>query len=224
MLIPKTRQTLKRRQVVPAGGLPPATSAGRSREQAAADLAERPQPAAAPTAPPLPPLAAIALGRLTFGPRPGTFDYGTFNALPGATDAAKLASFVDWQLAPDAIDDTACQARINAANLPTLTKSLTQLWADHHEAQSGDRVQPGSRSVRGDLSAGHLQPAAVVRADGGFLAQPLQRVRLGLRVRQRHLGPLRPQRHPRHTRWATSARCLKRSPPARRCCSTWTTT
>lgn len=142
MLNAKTRQTLKLRQVVPAGGLPPATSAGRSREQAAVHLAERPQPATAPAAPPLPPLAAIALGRLAFGPRPGTFDYGSFNARPGATEAEKLASFVDWQLAPEAIDDSVCQARITAANLPTLTKSLAQLWADHYEAEGGDRLQP----------------------------------------------------------------------------------
>lgn len=50
----------------------------------------------AQAAPPLPPLGTIALNRLAFGPRPGVFDYATFAARPGATDDAKLASFVDW--------------------------------------------------------------------------------------------------------------------------------
>ncbi len=89
-----------------------------------------------------PPLAVIALNRTAFGPRPGSLDVNTFNAMPGATSADKLVNFVEWQLNPLAIADDDCNARLAAADLPTLNKSLTQLWADHRLAQNADRTQP----------------------------------------------------------------------------------
>ncbi len=90
----------------------------------------------------LPPLAAIVLNRTAYGPRPGTFDAATFNSFPGATDSARLANFIDWQLNPETIDDNLCDSRLAAANLSTLTKSLIQLWADHHESPNGERTLP----------------------------------------------------------------------------------
>lgn len=90
----------------------------------------------------LPALAVITINRAAYGPQPGVFDYATFNAMPGNSDAEKLAAFVDWQLYPEAIDDSPCNGRIAAAGLSTLNKSLPQLWADHHEAPNADRTLP----------------------------------------------------------------------------------
>ena len=78
---------------------------------------------------PSPPSAAvIALTRLGFGPRPG--DVEAFNAL-GATDAERLAAYLDEQLDPDSIDDSAAEARIAQSGFTTLEKPLDQLWLDH---------------------------------------------------------------------------------------------
>ncbi|HEY3290513.1 MAG TPA: DUF1800 domain-containing protein, partial [Anaerolineae bacterium] len=80
--------------------------------------------------PALPPLGVIALNRLGFGPRPGDID--AFNALPGSTPAAQLQAYVDQQLNPSAINDSVCDSHLAAANLVTLTKSLTDLWANYY--------------------------------------------------------------------------------------------
>ncbi len=78
---------------------------------------------------PAPPSAAvIALSRLGFGPRPGDVD--AFNAL-GATDAERLAAYLEEQLDPDSIDDSAAEAHIAQSGFTTLDKSLDQLWLDH---------------------------------------------------------------------------------------------
>ena len=91
--------------------------------------------AAAGGAPALPPLAVIALNRMGFGPRPG--DISAFNAL-GANPAARLEAYVEQQLNPDSIDDSACEARIAAQGFQTLGKSLAQQWADHVRKQGID--------------------------------------------------------------------------------------
>ncbi|MFZ1754373.1 MAG: DUF1800 domain-containing protein, partial [Caldilineaceae bacterium] len=78
--------------------------------------------------PALPPLAVIALNRMGFGPKPGDID--AFNAL-GSTDVERLTAYVDQQLDPASIDDSACDAVIAGYNFETLGKSQTQLWADH---------------------------------------------------------------------------------------------
>lgn len=91
---------------------------------------------------PLPPPAVIALNRLAYGPMPGSFDYNTFDAFPGASAGEKLTGYIDWQLNPAAIDDSACNNRIAAAGLSTLNKSLTQLWNDHKKAPNADRTLP----------------------------------------------------------------------------------
>jgi uncharacterized protein (DUF1800 family) len=84
--------------------------------------------AAAGEPPALPPLAIIALNRMGFGPRPG--DIAAFNAL-GDTPQKALEAYVDQQLNPGAIDDSACDARIATYPYQTLGKSLAQLWSDH---------------------------------------------------------------------------------------------
>lgn len=89
--------------------------------------------------PGLPPLNAIVYNRLAFGPRPG--DLAAFNALPGGSDHARLTNWVDTQLNPNAINDAGCEGIIAAANLPSLNKSLTQLWADHYDGNQS-RTQP----------------------------------------------------------------------------------
>lgn len=80
------------------------------------------------TAPPLPPLGVIVGNRLAFGMRPG--DLAAFNAL-GSSDEARMQAYVDQQLNPSGIDDSACDARITAQGFTTLGKTLAQLWADH---------------------------------------------------------------------------------------------
>lgn len=102
----------------------------------------------------LPPLGVIALGRMGFGPRPG--DLEAFNAL-GATDEARLQAYVEQQLHPASIDDSATEARLTAAGLTTLGKSKDQLWQDHHLAAGNNyaiRYEP----------IYHTQRAAYIRA------------------------------------------------------------
>jgi len=89
-----------------------------------------------------PPTAAvIALNRMGFGPRPG--DIGAFLAL-GADPQERMQAYVDQQLNPASIDDSACDARIAAAGFTTLDKSQAQLWQDHVEADVSwsERMRP----------------------------------------------------------------------------------
>ncbi len=51
--------------------------------------------------------------------------------MAGATPAAKWQTWVDQQLNPSALADTACTARISAGGFSTLGKTLPQLWAGH---------------------------------------------------------------------------------------------
>lgn len=88
--------------------------------------------------PSLAPLSVIVFNRLAFGPRPG--DLAAFNAL-GANNDARLTAWVDQQLNPAGINDSVCDALVAGANLPTLTKPLTQLWADHYRGSQG-RTRP----------------------------------------------------------------------------------
>lgn len=96
------------------------------------------------------PFAVRTLSHLTAGATVASL--AEFNAL-GANDTARLTAFVDQQLNPAAIDDSALDARLNGAGFTTLNKSLTQLWADH-------------RIITTDSSAParETQRAALVRA------------------------------------------------------------
>ena len=62
-------------------------------------------------------------------------DTVAFNAL-GATDDARWTAWIDRQLAPAAIDDSACDARVASGGFTTLNKTLQQLWADHRSQTS----------------------------------------------------------------------------------------
>lgn len=75
-----------------------------------------------------PPLATVLLNRAAFGPTPA--EVAEFAAL-GANDDARLVAWVDQQLAPQAIADAACDARLAASGYTTLGKSLAQSWNDH---------------------------------------------------------------------------------------------
>ena len=76
-----------------------------------------------------PPSATAWLNRATFGCTPA--DLTAFNAL-GASDAARWNAWVAQQLAPAAIDDSACAARIASANFQSLNLSAGQLWSTFH--------------------------------------------------------------------------------------------
>lgn len=90
---------------------------------------------------PAPPSAAvIALTRLAFGPRPG--DVEAFDAL-GASDPERLQVWVDQQLDPGSIDDSAAEARIAQSGFTTLDKSMAELWQDHTlDAEWDIHMQP----------------------------------------------------------------------------------
>ncbi len=96
------------------------------------------------------PFAVRVLNHLTAGAT--TASIAEFNAL-GANDTARLTAFVDQQLNPASINDSALDTRLSGAGYTTLNKSLTQLWADH-------------RIVTTDSSAParETQRAALVRA------------------------------------------------------------
>lgn len=77
----------------------------------------------------LPPLVAIAHNHMGFGLRSGDIEH--FNSL-GSDDNARFTAFVDEQLNPDDIDDSAMQQRLDdEPAYQTLNKSLTQQWTDH---------------------------------------------------------------------------------------------
>ncbi len=90
---------------------------------------------------PAPPSAAvIALTRLAFGPRPGDVD--AFDAL-GASDPERLQVWVDQQLDPGSIDDSAAEARIAQSGFTILGKSMAELWQDHTlDAEWDIHMQP----------------------------------------------------------------------------------
>lgn len=107
-----------------------------------------------------PPFAAYVLGRLGFGPRPGSqFSIEHFNGL-GTDDDARLTAFVDEQLAPTRdgdgnVVDTEVDARLAIPEYETLNKSFDQLWSDYevNGAPSGGTyvrdypIREGERAV-----------------------------------------------------------------------------
>ncbi len=102
---------------------------------------------------PRPPFAVRALNNLGYGATPAAV--AEFNAL-GANDTVRMTAYVDRQLNPAAIDDSALDARLAAAGYSTLGKSLPQLWAEHRENDPAYdvRMRP----------AWEVQRAAFVRA------------------------------------------------------------
>ena len=109
--------------------LPPAdTATATSTATATATVTATATPNGLPVTPPL---GVIVYNRLAFGARPGEID--AFASTPG-TELAKFTAWVDQQLSPGPDEqDTDYWTRRNAPNhnLFTLSKTLTQLWADH---------------------------------------------------------------------------------------------
>ncbi len=85
----------------------------------------------ASAAPALPPLGVIALNRMGFGLSPGDLDQ--FNALGGTPEAA-LAAYVEQQLSPETIDDSAFDTLLAGRQYKTLGKTQAQLWTEHVRA------------------------------------------------------------------------------------------
>lgn len=102
--------------------------------------------AGAAKTPPSPPSPMIiALTRLGFGPSPQAM--ADFQAL-GATDAQRYQAYINQQLAPSTIDDSAAVTRLAACGFQTLGKTVPQLWADHFLAEEWDDImQPLWESV-----------------------------------------------------------------------------
>lgn len=103
---------------------------------------------AAADVPALPSLGLIALNRMGYGPRPG--DLAAFTALAATPDAC-LDAYIEQQLNPAAIDDSACDALIAAQGFTTLNKSLAQLWADHIKKENldyGERIRPAAETEK----------------------------------------------------------------------------
>jgi uncharacterized protein (DUF1800 family) len=108
------------------------------------------------------PFAVRVLNHLTAGATAASV--AEFNAL-GANDTARLTAFVDQQLNPTAIDDSALEARLAGANYTTLNKSLTQLWADHRivttDSSAPSRETQRAALVRAVYSRRQLQETMV---------------------------------------------------------------
>ena len=98
----------------------PSRSPRRSRQQAG--------PPAQKVTPTLPSMAHLAHTKMGFGSRPG--DRGAFNAL-GSTGTERLENYIEQQLAPGQIDDSACDALINSGNFVSLNKNFSELYEDH---------------------------------------------------------------------------------------------
>ena len=77
-----------------------------------------------------PPISTIAFNRMGFGPSAGDLD--AFNAL-GENDLTRLYAYIEQQLNPELIDDSACEARITEEIFPTINKNRTALWTEHHQ-------------------------------------------------------------------------------------------
>ena len=93
------------------------------------------------------PFAVRVLSHLTAGATAASI--AEFNAL-GADDSARLTAFVDQQLNPGAIDDSALDTRFAARGYTPLNKSLTQLWADHRIVTT-DSSAPARETQRAAL-------------------------------------------------------------------------
>jgi uncharacterized protein (DUF1800 family) len=150
--------SLTRKQFLQAG-----IAAALTAEAAAAAAAEAPaakpvKPAPAPAGAGMP-LAALALNRCAFGPRPG--DLEAFKKL-GATPTARLRAFLEQQLHPETLADADCERRLAAANLETLKKTGPELWADHQVA--ADKLRDEQKNAPVTTSTGTVAAVAMSTA------------------------------------------------------------
>ena len=101
---------------------------------------------------PRPPFAVRILNNLSHGATAASI--AEFNAL-GGSDLARLTAWVDRQLDPSAIDDSAVESRLSSAGYTTLAKTLQQQWSQHvRQDDYNPRMRPGWE----------VQRAAFVRA------------------------------------------------------------
>ena len=101
---------------------------------------------------PRPPFAVRILNNLSHGATAASI--AEFNAL-GGSDLARLTAWVDRQLDPSAIDDSAVESRLSSAGYTTLAKTLQQQWSQHvRQDDYNTRMRPGWE----------VQRAAFVRA------------------------------------------------------------
>lgn len=91
---------------------------------------------------PTPPFAVRVLNNMSYGATPESI--AEFNAM-GSSDRARLTAWVDRQLDPAAIDDSAVDARLASAGYTTLGKSLARQWSEHVRAdvEYAERMRPG---------------------------------------------------------------------------------
>ena len=145
---PATSPALSRRALLRGGGAL-AFAAGaatlldeplHAQEQAPVPAMRSPQHAQLGTAagtPALPNIAVIALSRMAFGANPN--DWQAFRKL-GSTDDERFTAYVDQQLNPASIDDSACDKQIAEWGFTTINKSLAQLWADHVQGEASNSL------------------------------------------------------------------------------------
>lgn len=113
----------------------PAMRSSRGLLAAAADVETPPAP------------EIIVLNRMGFGPRPGDLD--ALLAL-GATSEERITAYIEQQVNPGALDDSACDALLAGLNLTTLAKSLPQLWQDHVTKEDipwAERIRPAEETM-----------------------------------------------------------------------------
>lgn len=122
----KHREKMSRRQLLKraadAATASPTTLPSEVRPLRSSQPREQRVRAAAP-----PSMSYIALTRMTFGIRPGDLDVAYIDSLPGATEEERVDAFIEEQLAPDNIDDSALEARLAASNFSMITPDLTNL-------------------------------------------------------------------------------------------------
>jgi uncharacterized protein (DUF1800 family) len=81
----------------------------------------------------------IALNRMAYGPRPGDIERVRSMGLP---------AYINEQLAPATINDSACDQRLAARNYKTLNLARGQMWTQYHDLPAwNDRLLPW-REVR----------------------------------------------------------------------------
>lgn len=80
------------------------------------------------------------LSKMAYGPN--SRDVAHINQLPGTTDEAKVMAYIDEQLNPHTINDTACEQRLTGANgFTTLNKTRQQLYQQHFRKADGDAYE-----------------------------------------------------------------------------------
>ena len=97
-----------------------------------------------------PGLSHRVLSKMAFGPSDA--DLAHIQSLPGATEMDKVLAYIDEQLEPQLIDDSAVDAMLNNG-FQTLNKTQQQLFQDHQHIPGGGEIpwevhiQPGRETI-----------------------------------------------------------------------------